>query len=106
MLRNTLDTDSLKMVVADILRQCHERNLEQNFEGPLLAMAVDCDGSVLLVRESSHSAKSEPTVLAEHCADDTFMLPINVIITDRNGTAGRVPVIQDGSHYATTRHQS
>ena len=92
MASSTLDTEELTETLAEFVKQC----LEQNSKPPFLAAAEDRNGSVLLVRYSFRDGKLELTVLAKNCQDDTFTLPVKVIVTDANGAAGRI-LIRDGS---------
>lgn len=53
---------------------------------------IAVNGRVLVVRADRENTE----LLAEHVEDDRFEVPINVLVTDRNGEAMRILIGPEG----------
>ena len=78
--------------LADIINACLERGLVL----PLHLCAVSVNGAVLVVRysESEEDEDSiDAEVVVQHYPDAGVQLPINMMITDADGDAARVLLV-------------
>jgi hypothetical protein len=76
--------------------------LARGFQYPLYLSAVAVNGQVLVMRYAQTQDDAiEVTTLAEHDEAPGFVLPINLMITDRRGAAARVVIRRpDAWHFA------
>ena len=77
---------------ADIINAC----LERGFVLPLHLCAVSVHGAVVVVRYSESEEDEESIdgeVVVQHFPDAGAQLPINMMITDANGDAARVLLV-------------
>jgi len=78
--------------LADIINAC----LERGFVLPLHLCAVSVNGAVIVVRysESEEDEDSiDAEVVVQHYPDAGVQLPINMMITDADGDAARVLLV-------------
>ena len=93
---NAAMTD-LSKAIGEALGRC----LEQGMALPFVATCVSANGSVMAVRYDAAADKHgfSPTPLASHTEVRGYALPVNIMITDRDGEALRLTIEPSGSAY-------
>ena len=76
--------------------------IEKGFESPLYMVAVAVNGSMLYVRYVSPGL--DPEVLSEFYQDESFRLPVNIMLLDSRGRAARILIEKDQKPTLTTLH--
>jgi hypothetical protein len=77
--------EELQEQLAEVLRQCIDNGLNL----PFVVCSVGVNSSVLVIRVNDGRG---PDTLAEHFENDSFAMPINIMVVDRDGGVARVVI--------------
>jgi hypothetical protein len=83
--------EGLAVAVGKFITHCV---YEQGFEYPLFLAAVAVNGSCVFHRFETQGAAG--TDMTSHVEGEAFVLPVNMMLTDRRGEAARMVIEHDG----------
>ena len=83
--------EGLEQFLATIIEHCLD---EHDMRPPLFVCTVGDNGSVLV---ASVNEDAKLVVLANHCENDAFTLPIKITMFSQNNRAARLVIERDGN---------
>jgi hypothetical protein len=83
--------EGFEQFLTTIIEQCLG---EYDMQPPLVVHTVGDDGSVLV---AGFNEGAELVLLTKHCEDDTFTLPIKMLIVSQNNRNARFVIERDGN---------
>ena len=83
--------EGLEQFLATVIEQCLD---EHDMQPPLVICTLGDNGSVLV---ASVNEDAKLVVLAKHCENDAFTLPIKIKMFSQNNRAARLVIERDGN---------
>jgi len=77
--------EEIREHLAEAMNHC----IALGMKPPFILCAVSPNGSVIVMR---FNEGRDPDPLAQHFENDTFTMPINIMVVDRSGEAARVEI--------------
>ena len=83
--------ESFEQFLSAIIEQCLD---EHDMQPPLVICTLGDNGSVPV---ASVNEDAKLVVLAKHCENDTFTLPIKITLVSQNNRTARLVIERDGN---------